>query len=460
MNRIMKKIIFPVLIILVLTTYTPAVYAGLVGSTVLSISLANYDPNPAIAGNTVDVRIGIQNIGGTSTNNLMMEIVPEYPFELVPGQNAVQDVGIVQAYQADDPTANIKVVLYHMQINKDAPAGSYQLKVKYYEAGSTDATEQSLSLDVKSKESAEVIHIDQTMLVPGKQSSLKFTINNVGNSPLRDLTFSWSNDEKIILPVGSDNTKYIKYIDIGNGTELDYQVMADTNAQPGLYKLNLYLTYEDSMSNQTKTINTFAGVYVGGGTDFDVAYSDNANGQMSFTVANIGSNPANSVSVVIPDQPGWGISGPNSVIIGNLNKGDYTVASFRLQSSLSNMTSQNGAARSNTNFQGRFMQRSMNGSSDTVHMQIAYTDTMGVRNVADKYVKIGFQNIASADGQAGFQGRRGAAAQQTSVLSNNMLYIFGTVVLVGAVVVHRKYKSRKLINPDFKIKDLLNIGKK
>jgi hypothetical protein len=454
----MKKIIFPVLIILVLTAYTPAVYADLAGSTVLSVSLANYDPNPAIAGNTVDVRIGIENIGGTTTNDLMLEVVPEYPFELVPGQSAVQDVGIVQAYQADS-SANIKVVTYHMQINKDAPAGSYELKVKYYEAGSTQVTEKSLSLDVKSKESAEVIHIDQTMLVPGKQSSLKFTINNVGNAPLRDLTFSWDNDDKIVLPVGSDNTKYIKYIDIGNGTDLEYQVMADTNAVPGLYKLNLHLTYEDSMSNQTKTINTFAGVYVGGGTDFDVAFSDNANSQMSFSVANIGSNPANSVSVIIPDQPGWSVSGSNSVIVGNLNKGDYTVAGFKLQSPLSYMDSQNGTGRSNTSFQGRYMQRSMNGSSDTVHMQIAYTDTMGERNVVDKYVKIGPQNIASADGQAGFQGRRGAA-QQASVLSNNMLYFFGIMVLVGAVVVHRKYKSRKLLDPGFKMKDLFKHEKK
>ncbi|MCE8423163.1 MAG: COG1361 S-layer family protein [Candidatus Methanoperedens sp.] len=457
----MKKIMFPVMLILVLMAYAPAVNAALADSTVLSISLANYDPNPAIAGDTVDVRIGIQNIGGTTTNDLMLEIVPEYPFELVPGENAVQDVGIVQEYQADS-TQNIKVVTYHMQINKNAPAGSYELKVKYYEQGSNEVTQKSLSLEVKSKESAEVIHIDQTMLVPGKQSSLKFTINNVGNAPLRDLTFSWANDDKIILPVGSDNTKYIRYIDIGNGTDLEYQVMADTNAQPGLYKLNLYLTYEDSMSNQTKTISTFAGVYVGGGTDFDVAFSDNTNGQMSFSVANIGSNPANSVSVVIPDQPGWSASGSNSVIIGNLNKGDYTVASFKLQSMISNMTSmtsQNRSFRNNTNFQGRSMQRQTNSSSDTLLIQIAYTDTRGERNVVEKYVKIGLQNIASADGQAGFQGRRGAA-QQTSFLSNNMLYFLGITVLVGAVVVHRKYKSRKLLDPGFKMKDLFKHQKK
>ncbi len=462
----MKITSIPVLIALVLMVYAPAVNAGLAGSTVLSISLANYDPNPAIAGDTVEVRIGVENIGGMDINDLVMEVVPSYPFELVQGESAVQDVGIVQGYQADS-TGNIKIVKYMLQINKDAPAGSYELKVKYYEQGSTDTTQKSLYLDIKSKESAEIIHIDKTVLVPGKQSSLKFTINNVGNAPLRDLTFNWENDDKVILPVGSDNTKYIKYIDIGNGTDLEYQVMADTNAQPGLYKLNLYLTYEDPILNQTEKITTFAGVYVGGGTDFDVAFSDNANGETSFSVANIGSNPANSVSIIIPEQPGWMVSGSNSVIIGNLNKGDYTVASFKLQSSMSDANFQNRTGRNQGRYTPRSNYSSMNSSSDTVHIQIAYTDTMGERNVVDKNVKIGFQNIAPADGQMAFQGRRGAMQQESvfsgNILSSNIPYFLGIIVVVGAVIAHRKYRSRKLLNPDFRLKDIFksnNVGPK
>lgn len=452
----MKRTMLPVLIILVLTAYIPAVNAGLAGSTVLSISLANYDPDPAIAGGTVEVHIGIENIGGMTANNLMLEIVPSYPFELVYGESAVQSIGIIQGYQVDS-TQNIKIVKYRMQINKDVPAGSYELIVKYYEQGSTDVTQKSLSLDVKSRESAEVIHIDKTMLVPGKQSGLKFTINNVGNSPLRDLTFNWENDDKIVLPVGSDNTRYIRYIDIGNGTDLEYQVMADTNAQPGLYKLNLYLTYEDSISNQTKKISTFAGVYVGGGTDFDIAFSESTSSETSFSVANIGSNPAYSVSVIIPEQRGWSVSGSNSVIIGNLNKGDYTVASFKLKSSASAMASQNKTA-SNAGIQRSSMQRSMNSSSDTVLMQIAYTDTMGERKVVEKEVKLGLQSTTTADGQMNMHGT--GTVQQVSVFSNYILYFLGITLLVGGVLVHRKYMSHKLLDPDFKIKDFFRSKKK
>ncbi len=452
----MKKIILPFLMMLLFTVYTSAVSADMTGSNALSVSLSNYDPNPAIAGDTVDVRIGIQNTGGIDTSDLIMEVVPSYPFELVPGESAIQDVGIVPGYQADS-SANIRVVKYTLQVNKDAPAGSYELKVKYYNQGSTDAVQKSLYMDVKSKESAEVIQIDKSTLVPGKLSNLKFTINNMGNAPLRDLTFYWENDDKVILPVGSDNTKYIKYIDIGKSADLEYQVIADTNAQPGLYKLNLHLNYEDSILNQTKQITTIAGVYVGGGTDFDVAFSDNANGETSFSVANIGSNPAYSVSVVIPDQIGWSVSGSNSIIIGNLNKGDYTVASFKLQSAMDAFQNRTGGRGMNAT---RYMQRSTNSGSsqDTVHMQIAYTDTMGERMTIDKQVKIGFQNMASADGQTGFQGSRGQM-QQASVMPTYVWYFLGITALVGGVVVQRKYKSRKLVDPSFKMMNLFGSKK-
>jgi len=467
----MKQKFLSIFIFLALIVCIPAGNAqlgDLAGSTVLSISLVNYDPNPAMAGNVVEARIGVENIGSMDITDLMLEVVPEYPFQLVSGETAVKSIGIIQGYE-EGSTANIKIIKYRMLINKDTPAGSYELKVKYYEAGSTSATQKSLSLDVKNRDSAEVIHIDTTALVPGKQTGMKFTINNVGSAPLSDMTFYWENTDNIILPVGSDNTKHIKYIDIGEGQDLEYQVIADTNAVPGLYKLNLYLTYKDNINGSEKKISTIAGMYVGGGTDFDVAFSDNANSQMSFTIANIGSNPANSVSVVIPQQRSWSVSGSNSVIIGNLNKGDYTVASFKLQSSMSNQTTQNRGTRNNTNTQGRsmqgqtngssdavFMQRQTNNSADIVLMQIAYTDTMGVRKIVEKEVKIA--NAGSTTGTTSFQGR--TASQQTSASSNYTYYLLGLIVVVGGFVLQRKYSSRKMLVPDFKIKDIFKSPKK
>jgi hypothetical protein len=455
----MKKTMYLILFILaVMLSITPvyAISSSLTGTSVISLSIANYEPDPAIAGDIVEVRLGVSNIGSDTVSNLMVEVMPEYPFVLVPGETAARSIGILKGYKPDS-TENINIIKYRMQVDKNTPAGSYELKVKYYEKGGTSSTPKSLSLDVKSKQNAEVIHIDKTILVPGKQTGMKFTINNVGNAPLRDLTFYWENEENIILPVGSDNTRYLKYIDVGDGADLEYQVISDTNAIPGLYKLNLYLTYEDPISKTEKKISTIAGVYVGGGTDFDVAFSESASGETSFSVANIGSNPANSVSVIIPEQRNWKVSGSNSVIIGNLNKGDYTVASFKLQSSTSTTTSQNRTAPAGANIQERSMQRpmnsSINGSSDTVLMQIAYTDTMGERNIIEKAVKItGVQGTAVTNGMTTMQWRRGAV-QQEGV--SYIWYFIGIAALVAGFGAYGKYKKCRLLDPDFKIRDFL-----
>jgi hypothetical protein len=164
--------------------------------------------------------------------------------------------------------------------------------------------------------------------------------------------------------------------------------------------------------------------------------------------------------VIIPDQPGWSVSGSNSVIIGNLNKGDYTVAGFKLQSAMSNMTFQNRRGRNSSDTQGSSFQRSTNSSPDTLLMQIAYTDTMGERTVVDKQVKLGTQNIVSADGQTAFQGRRGGGSQQASVFSTNIWYILGIGVVFVGFLVQRKYKSHKLNDPDFKLKDIFKSQRK
>ncbi len=429
----------------------------------VTVSLVNQDPSPAVAGEVVDIRLGVQNMGSGTAQNMVLEFVPEYPFQAVSGLNTIQKLDTIQPFQAD---INTQIVKFSVRVDKDASAGTYEFKVLQYQDGMREqsAIERTFNIDVKSKANAEVIHIDKTTLVPGKLSNLTFVINNVGNSPLKDLTFYWENSDDAILPVGSDNTRYIKYLDIGKSAEIHYQVIPDTNAAAGLYKLNLYLTYEDSLTADSTTISTIAGVYVGGGTDFDVAFSENANGQMSFSIANIGSNPASSVSVIIPQQKAWRVTGSNSMIIGNLNKGDYTVASFNLQSASigGTMNSQNRTMGRNFSSDGQTMpsQPASADSANTVLMQIAYTDTMGERQLVEKEVNIGFQNIgANATSFSGVAGARGARQQQ-SFFSQYQWYIIGLVVIIALFIVYRRYQKRKLLNPETKMKDIFSSKKK
>jgi hypothetical protein len=424
----MKRIIVLLLALCLVTSVA--------ASDFLSVSLLNQDPDPALAGNIVELRIGVTNEGSVQTSDMVVEFEEEYPFFMVPGDSAVKEVGFLDAYGTSD---NQKTLKYRIKVDNSAPAGSYTLSFLQYKKGAKElgAVQTEIDVDLKSKEGVEVIYIDKTTLVPGQLTDLKFVVNNVGSAPLRDLSFAWDNDENVILPVGSDNTKYIKFIEIGDSAELDYQVIADSNADPGLYKLNLNLYYDDPVSGSAQSIETIAGIYVGGGTDFDVAFSESSSGEMSFTVANIGSNPANSVSVSIPNQQGWRVTGSKASIIGNLNKGDYTVASFALSKGGMN-GAMPGQDKPDANEQARM-------GSNYVSVQIDYTNTMGQRISVNKQVEVnanGARGASMDDAPAGMRGMNGRAPAKTNSFWSIIKWPFFVLLVVVAYFGYRRYKRK------------------
>lgn len=463
----MKKInVFVMAALLVLSIFSGLVNAEAGDVKDISISLVNIDPDPALVGDVVEIRIGIENTGGAPAENLIVEIEPEYPFSAVTGESLVQEAGTIKAYQYE---SDLKIVKFKVRVDRDATAGTYELKVKEYEKGkSSTAAISTFNVDIDSKESAEVIYIDQVELIPGKITPLKFTINNVGSAPLRELSFQWENEDDIILPVGSDNTKYIKYIDIGDSAELEFDVIASGNADPDLYKLDLKLTYDDPTTGEEKEINTKAGVYVGGSTDFDAAYSGSANGETSFSISNIGSVSASSVTVKIPDQKGWRVTGSNSVIIGNLNEGDYTIASFTLQQTGQGMGMQNSGTgtRQRPADSDAQTQKTATREDAKIDLEIVYTDSRGNRKTITKEVAV------DSTGAAGSSTDRAAMMKQMRKQRNplNQLWNTGKWILAGIlllvlfVLVHKKKKKGKQENPDYTymmaIKDLFRFKKK
>ncbi len=401
-------------------------------SAIIGVTLLNQNPNPARAGEPVEVRFSVQNTGASAAENFQIEVLEEYPFTIIDG-TALQNLGTVRAYQAGENFINIK---YRLKVDKDATKGSHQLKVRY-RIGTGGWTIQTFSIEVTSKEFAQIIYVDKAKLEPGKETEMKFTITNIGNAPLQNMVFSWSEADGVILPVFSDDTKYIKYLDVGDSIELKYIVIADVNANPGLYQLDLNLKYE-SLTNATSTvIKTKAGVFVGGETDFDVAFSQSSQGQTSLSVANTGNNPAQSVSVRVPDQENFRVVGSNSAIIGNLNKGDYTVVSFQIaQGSSGNFTGANRQRQSSQNSQSnpnfQFNRTGSAGGNNNLRVMIDYTDTTGERRSVEKNVSIQFRPDTTGSTSAGLGNNT-----QTSFFSSWTFYI----IVVIAVVVGIYYRK-------------------
>lgn len=434
-----------VISVLILSLCFNAVQADISEAEVIGISLINQNPDPARAGEMLELRFRVENFGGMGANNLEIGFIPGYPFLEVPGEEYLKTIKTLSAYQTGDEGVIIK---YTFKVDKDAVKGVNEIKLKQGKAGSTAYAIRSFDIEITGKEFAQIIYVDKAKIDPGKETKLKFTITNIGNSPLQNIVFSWNEKNGIILPVYSDDTKYIKYIDVGGSTDLEYTVVADVNAAAGLYQLNLNLKFE-SEGGVPKEINTKAGVFVGGETDFDVTFSESSAGQTSLSVANTGNNPALSVTVRIPEQKNFRVTGSASSIIGNLDKGDYTIVSFQITQANSIAGTTGTAERAKRQLSDEERQRlseqlsQRNASeSNKLKVLIEYTDTTGVRQIVEKTVPIQFRLISTG----GVQTAR-ISAQTQSIWTKPIFYIpailaiAAVIVTLGVVERKRKYKE-------------------
>jgi hypothetical protein len=210
--------------------------------------------------------------------------------------------------------------------------------------------------------------------------------------------------------------------------------MADVNANPGLYTLDVNLNFENYES-KNEIIQTTAGLFVGGATDFDVSFSESSKGQTSLSIANVGNNMAYAVKVSVPEQGNYRVIGSPSTIVGNLQKGDYTIASF-------NVTSAQAAGESSGTSQGSANASSAVGDNSTstsgdnspLKIQIEYTDAKGERIKVDKDVAVQMSAFTGVDNE----GMSGARSN-----SNVMLFLLVLVIAGTAVFVYRRRKLGK-----------------
>jgi hypothetical protein len=412
---------------------------GNINSTSLQVTLTNQNPDTARPGEPVELAVSVQNVGNDDLKDISVKVNPEYPFSAISGESLEKSISYLNARQDNDEGGVLK---FKLLTDPSVSAGTYDVDiVTTYKSGSgssstTYTTTKTVQIEVRGKEYAQIVTIDKANIDIAKEETLDFIVTNTGTSPLKNMVVSWKDPDGVILPVYSDNTKYIKYLDPGESVTISYKVMADVNANPGLYTLDITLTMEDYDSNE-QTINTTAGVFVGGETDFDVSFSESDAGEISLSVANVGNNIAYSVKVSIPDQENYRVSGSSSTIVGNLEKGDYTIASF-------DVTSRQSAARAEGDPGAPdAAQASAEGGNLTsasvqnkpLKVQIEYTDAKGERITVDKEVELEITG--------GTMTPQTGARSKSSGISSYLPYV-AVIVLAGGAFVYRKKIQEKI----------------
>ncbi len=272
-----------------------------------------------------------------------------------------------------------------------------------------------------------LVNQDPYQADPGSYVDLLFKLENFGLQKAKNVIFEIMPKYPFSLDPGTDSKTVLGIVNsLQDGKEaflIRYKVRVDSDALDGENEIEVRYTYDGSAGYYTRS---FPVVITNPRTDFDVVLQDVSDMSITLALANIGVNTAYSVTLRIPEQEDYRVTGISSSIIGNLNAADYTLATF-------DMVPVYGMGNSVT--------------ERTLLVEMFYTDSIGVRRVVQKEVPIaGYSGYAANDTQpgAGFPGGRGYATRMDSTQWLTYIGIgLGGVAVIAGFFLYKRHKKKK-----------------
>lgn len=253
---------------------------------------------------------------------------------------------------------------------------------------------------------------------PGEYIDMYIQVTYLGGAPLNSVTFQLNPTFPFSLDQNQTQTFTFNQLTGSQPIILHYRVRVDSNAVPGDNELDL--NYYIDGNSTAVNVQKFEIQVQNAQTAFDVVVQQSTGTQVSLGIANIGENTANSLIVRVPAQNNYMISGTNAQIVGNLNAGDYSIASFTLSP----------IRRGNT----------------TLVVELDYTDNIGVRrDVIENVDSISNSPVGNFTALYGGNFTRGnftrTSSSSGSIFTSGWFWLM-VVLVVGSGVYIKKNPQR------------------
>ncbi len=334
-----KKISIMFAIIFLFIALMIGVNASIVANPILDISLVEQDPDPVEPGEFVDLKFNIQNNGNGAAKDLELEIVPEYPFTLYEGENAVEELGDVKVYEATETDTGTVTVRYRLGVDSEALEGIYEITLRYRHGDDTRQWQSIDPFDIRVKSTKGLLSISSTETIPervepGHSISINMQLKNEGSNDLEDLKIiAEVTNVTELSPLGSSNELIISRINGGAEENISFNFMVSASAELKTYKLPINLTFMDESGNSYTKLN-YISVIVDSSPEYILnleeseIYQAGTKGSIVISLSNIGSSDINYATLRLSESEEYVALSSSTVYLGNLESDDYETAEF------------------------------------------------------------------------------------------------------------------------------------
>jgi len=275
---------------------------------------------------------------------------------------------------------------------------------------------------------------------PGEYFDLWIKVQNVGGGAASNAIFELVLDYPFSLHPAFSLVQ--SYGVIGTTEDdivvLEYKIKVDEDAVEGTYKLTLK-TCAQNIGNCV--FNDFNVTVENVRTDFEVIVQESTANVVSLAIANTGKNPANSVTVKIPEQENFMTVGAPGSIVGNINSGDYTIVSFQIQPKTLGMPQgKNVTEEERQKLRESLAARKATGTN--LEVQIDYTDIISKRRTVMKNVSLSLEstlsNVSGVTNISMFRGR------SIGLTANAWFWVSVVLLMIIGAVIYRLAKTKRL----------------
>ena len=298
----------------------------------MQIMSLKHEPYPVEPGEVFDLWVKVQNNGRETATNAACRLVLDNPFSIYQGE-------LVQSWGVLNP-GNTALFKYKLLVSNDAVDGDTELRIECTEnpiSGIWRGIKANITVQTRYPTlNIKSIKTEPSAIAPGRKADLVIVLENMADSSMKDIDIKIDFSNVPFAPYQEIGEKKLRRLNAGSADTLTFSIVAMPNAEGGIHKVPVEITYTDNIGtahdiNATISIeiNSMPDLFFSVDTASQLTTSQKT-GDISIKVTNRGLTNIKYFSMkMLPSRQIKMIS-TDTAYIGDVDSDDSEVADFRI----------------------------------------------------------------------------------------------------------------------------------